>query len=229
MTTIVGRRNEAILEQSAQDFGVACSITVAEDPKSTVRWELLVDVQVPDGGRMRLGRVLTIPPGFLTVPYVSSRIVAFAYCPGATQWMIQAIPTQLVPDTHPNADEASCEVVIATSKCCPGMPMPGVYPTTAYGAAGVDPDALFVDATHIALVNATTTLIVGEDETRRRVVLQNDEASGGAIYQITTNPAGVIGFSLHPGQTFETTIRRPIYGYQASGSPKVVSYWAERM
>jgi len=101
--------------------GEAIAIALSEnDPTAGTRWLLRVWVQTPQG-EYHLGAVTT---NTAAVDGNPSRIVGFAYCPGAIGWKVRA--QNAFPSSNLGFDG---ELWVIPGKCCGGNPgIPGVIP-----------------------------------------------------------------------------------------------------
>lgn len=85
-----GRAQVVKLEKKLEAVGPCLSIALSEDPSSTAVWTIEVFVQYETLGNSKLGEFVTNPPAAGDPP---NRIVAFAGCPGAKGWSVQARTT----------------------------------------------------------------------------------------------------------------------------------------
>lgn len=97
------------LEKDIAEIGPSISIALAEEPTSANVWTIDVFVQYETLGTSKLGTFVTIPPSIGNPP---NRVVAFATCPGAKGWYVQA---QCL--TNP---KALAELELDTSLYCSG-------------------------------------------------------------------------------------------------------------
>jgi hypothetical protein len=99
-------------------IGEGISIALSEnDPTAATRWLLLVFVQLPQGEYF-LGGITT---NTAAVDGAASRIVGFAFCPGAIGWKIRC--RNAFPTSNQGFD---AELWVIPGKCCGGSFTPGV-------------------------------------------------------------------------------------------------------
>lgn len=111
-----GVNGDVVLAKSPDLIGDALSIGLSQQTNSVAIWTILVFVKYSQQGLYQLGRIVTVPPGGLQP---ASRIVGFAFCPGAKGWIVRA--------TCPTAGEVA-DLEIDSSKN--GFGVPGVTATT---------------------------------------------------------------------------------------------------
>lgn len=111
--------------------GPALSVHLDDEEQGTV-WEITVDVRINEG-RRTLGRIITTPPA---IAPPRSRVVALAMCPGALEWFVTG---RLVI----GGPRAEAECMLASSRCCPGLPRPGVVAVEPYAVLAHDAPFVF--------------------------------------------------------------------------------------
>jgi len=90
------RAPRTIVHFAAERKGDPCSsisVGLSEGASSAVAWRIRLDA-ITNGGRMRLGTILTAPPSRLRLPV---RVVALACCPGAVGWDFKVEPIAPYP------------------------------------------------------------------------------------------------------------------------------------
>jgi hypothetical protein len=120
-------QNVVKLEKKLEKVGPSISIALSEQGNTLNVWTIEVFVQYESLGACKLGAFTTNPPALGDPP---NRIVAFATCPGAKGWWIQA----KCPNTGALAD-----LNLDSSECCAGNF--GVQPNTP-GTIPVNPPTI---------------------------------------------------------------------------------------
>lgn len=118
-----GVPNDLVLEKNLEKMGPTISIALSQKNSSAVSWHFVVYVQYHSQGNFILGNFDTVSP---VAGNPASRVVAFATCPGAIGWAVQATcadPTEIA------------ECVIDSSQF--GSSQLGIVVNNAQGAAGV--------------------------------------------------------------------------------------------
>lgn len=111
-----GVNGDVLLAKSVDLIGDALSIGLSQQSNSIAVWTLEVFVKYHQQGLYKLGQIVTTAPGGAQPP---SRIVGFAFCPGAKGWVVRA--------TCPTVGEIA-DIEIDSSKY--GFGNPGVTKTT---------------------------------------------------------------------------------------------------
>jgi hypothetical protein len=142
VSKVVGPRSQQ-LSLTGPGVGPCLAVHLSQAPLSPFSWVLRIGVRTQEGG-FTLGRAYVIQNNDPTIVADSAysipktndpaKVVAFAWCPGAIAWTVDARPFLAVePDDEPDINMAACQIQLTSDHTSCSLDQPGVVSVNSDG------------------------------------------------------------------------------------------------